>query len=199
MASIITQLNPTLWRTCRVLAGRTRLKLLRQLHDTPGQNVSELARAVGIGLSDASQELRRLQSRGLLQTERKGTWLLYRFGADPQVPSASPLLKALTAALSCPPGQDAAMMSIASGLAHPRRIAIVAALMKSPGSRVELSRIAHIPKTSLQHHLKHLVASGYVQCHKDILAFQRPVHPLARTFIRLVQAQFIPDDHPLPR
>ena len=199
MASIITQLNPTLWRTCRVLAGRTRLKLVRQLHDTPGQNVSELARAVGIGLSDASQELRRLQSRGLLQTERKGTWLLYRFGADPQVSSATPLLKALAVALSYPPGQDDAMVSIAAGLAHPRRIAIVAALMKSPGSRVELSGMTHIPKTSFQHHLEHLVASGYVQCHKDKLAFQRPVHPLARALIRLVQAQFVPNDLPPPR
>ena len=41
-------LNPTLWRTCRVLSGENRIKLLRQIHDHPGQAVSELALAVGI-------------------------------------------------------------------------------------------------------------------------------------------------------
>lgn len=41
-------LNPTLWRTCRMLAGTTRIRLLRELHTHPGQSVSELARAVGI-------------------------------------------------------------------------------------------------------------------------------------------------------
>lgn len=191
MEFIFRQLNPTLWRTCRVLAGRTRLKLLRQLHDRPGQNVSELARAVGIGLSDASQELRRIQSRGLLQTERKGTRLIYRLGADPQVPSAAPLLKALVAALSSqPPGRDAAMAPIATGLAHPRRIALVVALMKSPESRGELRRITQIPKTSFQHHFEGLMAGGYIQDRKAKFALRRPTHPLARTLIRLVQAQY---------
>ena len=37
------QLNPTLWRTCRILRGRARLGLLRQILKQPGQNVSPLA------------------------------------------------------------------------------------------------------------------------------------------------------------
>lgn len=200
MSPAIQQLNPTLWRTCRVLAGRTRLKLLRQLHDTPGQGVSDLARAVGIGVSDASQELRRIQSRGLLQTARKGSWLIYRLGADPQVASAAPLLKALADALaSHPPDRDEAMSPIATGLAHPRRIALVAALMNSPGSRGELSRKTHIPKTSLRHHLDDLAAGGYIQNRKGKFTFQCPAHPLARTLIRLVKAQSNPDTRPRPQ
>ncbi len=63
-------LNPTLWRTCRMLTGTNRVRLLRELHDHPGQSVSQLAAALGIGPSDASQELRRIQSRGLLKSER---------------------------------------------------------------------------------------------------------------------------------
>jgi DNA-binding transcriptional ArsR family regulator len=190
MHSFPRQLNPTLWRTCRVLAGRIRLKLLRQLHDAPGQSVSDLARTVGIGVSDASQELRRLQSRGLLQAERKGARLIYRLGADPQVPSAAPLLKALVAALSShPPDRDEAMSSIATGLAHPRRIALAAALMKSPRTIVELHRTTRIPKAPLHHHLGFLSAGGYIKNHKGTLTFRPPHHPLARALSRLVQTQ----------
>lgn len=190
MPSVPRQLNPTLWRTCRVLAGRIRLKLLRQLHDTPGQSVSALARIVGIGVSDASQELRRLQSRGLLQAERKGPWLIYRLGANPQVPSAAPLLKALADAFSShPPDRDDAMSPLATGLAHPRRIALAVALMKSPQCRVELRQATRIPKTSFQHHLESLAAAGYIQNHAGRLAFYPPQHPLARTLSRLAQVQ----------
>ena len=183
------QLNPTLWRTCRVLSGGTRLKLLRQIHDAPGQSVSDLAKAIGIGVSDASQELRRLQSRGLLQAERKGAFLIYRLGADPQVPSAAPLLKALKTALETRPAdQDAAMLPIAAGLAHARRIAIVKALAKSDLPPLALRTTLHIPQCPMSHHLKTLKAGGWVQGNKNMLALCPPAHPLARALALLAQA-----------
>ena len=182
------QLNPTLWRTCRVLAGSVRLKLLRQLHEAPGRCVSDLAQAVGIGISDASQELRRLQSRGVLQAERQGAKLIYRLGADPQVPSAAPLLAALLAALSSfPPGRDEDMSALATGLAHPRRITLAAILMKSPANISELRRTTRIPVASLRHHLDFLAAGGYIQNRKGLLTFKSPPHPLARALSRLAR------------
>ena len=36
-------LHPTLWRTCRVLAGPTRLRLLRRVIARPGLTVQQLA------------------------------------------------------------------------------------------------------------------------------------------------------------
>ena len=89
------ELHPTLWRTCRVLAGSTRLNLLRLVVATPGHTVSRLAEEAGIGLSRASQELRRLQSRGLLRATRTGSFVHYRPEPDPQVPDAKPLLLAM--------------------------------------------------------------------------------------------------------
>ena len=38
-------LSPTLWRTCRILSGGTRLALLRRVIKHPGLSVSELAAA----------------------------------------------------------------------------------------------------------------------------------------------------------
>lgn len=184
------ELHPTLWRTCRVLAGNTRLRLLRQLQDAPGHDVSSLAEIVGIGVSDASQELRRLQSRGLLQTDRKGARLIYRIGADPQVPSAAPLLKALLKAFaSRPPDQDPAMMPIATGLAHPRRIAIAKTLMDSPAGILSLRIATRMPPAPMSRHLGILKAGGWVQADKRTLSFRPSAHPLALALARLLHAE----------
>ena len=96
------QLNPTLWRTCKMLAGPTRIRLLRQLLATPDEGVSALGRHVGIREATASQELRRIQSRGLLQSNRRGPLLVYRMAADPQVSRPRRFLK-----LSRPPCANA--------------------------------------------------------------------------------------------
>ena len=182
------QLNPTLWRTCRILAGPTRVKLLRQIHDHPGYPVSELAKIVQIGVSAASQDLRRIQSRGLLQANRQGSLLIYRMGADPQVPSAAPLLKALVKAFdSIPPEQDFDMIPIATGLSHPRRISIANILMKSPSSTASLQLATHIPSGPLHLHIQTLAIGGWTQINNRILSFCVPAHPLAQALTKLLQ------------
>ena len=181
-------LNPTLWRTCRVLSGQTRLALLRQLHHRPGQSVSSLARAVHVGLSDASQELRRLQSRGLLQVDRQGRFTVYRLGADPQVPSAAPLLKALKTCLAASsPEQDPSIMQIATGLAHARRIAIAQTLIHSPCALPALQSALHIPQNALSRHVGALLRSGLVRREGRFLFFSPPRHPLAHALARLLR------------
>ena len=181
------QLNPTLWRTCRALASSTRIKLLRQLHDHPGLNVSTLAEIVQIGVSAASQDLRRIQSRGLLQADRKGALLIYRMGADPQVPSASPLLKALVKTFdSMPPEQDMDMTPIASGLSHPRRIAIAKLLMDAPANSVSLRMITGMASAPMHLHLATLEAGGWIQSNHRLLHFCIPTHPLAQALAKLI-------------
>jgi DNA-binding transcriptional ArsR family regulator len=183
------ELNPTLWRTCRVLSGHTRLKLLRLLHDTPGQSVSALGAAVGIGVSAASQELRRIQSRGLLKPYRRASFLIYRLEPDPQVPSAAPLLQALHAAFSSrPPEQDPDMIPIATGLSHPRRIQLVRLLITSPLSFSDLRVAAGIPVCPLSHHLAVLRAGNWIHGNKNLWTFRPPGHPLAHALVQWIQS-----------
>jgi len=183
----VQTLNPTLWRTCRMLSGSTRIHLLRRLEDHPGGNVSELARAVGVGLSAASQELRRIQSRGLLQAERRQASLVYRFGADPQVPSAAPILKALRLALAHRhPRGDAQIQAIARGFGHPRRIALLKSLMLAPKNAFALQREFHLAYRSLDRHLRTLLDSGLVRRENRVLHFVPPVHPLAKALLKLL-------------
>jgi DNA-binding MarR family transcriptional regulator len=183
----IIALNPTLWRTCKMLAGVKRIQLLRQLDRLPGQSVVELGRAVGIKRSDASQELRRIQSRGILKSRRLGTPLIYRMEPDPQVATAAPLLKAIQSAFSSQPAErDAEMCRLAEGLAHERRIALARILQKQPRSFSELHGLLHIPMTSLAWHLRELIRSGFVVHASGSYHFNTPSHPLARVLARLI-------------
>lgn len=179
------QLNPTLWRTCRMLSGPARVRLLRCLHERPGRNVSELAQAVGIGLSDASQELRRIQSRGLLQAERRGAALVYRLGADPQVVSAAPLLKALRAALSSHEPDDQ-FLAVAAGLGHPKRIAMLQSIIDSPKSVYALHRELRTNYANALRHAQTLLDSGLVRREGRTLRCVPPVHPLAKALVKLL-------------
>lgn len=180
-------LNPTLWRTCRVLAGDKRIQLLRQIHDLPGRNVAELAQSVGIGRSDASQELRRIQSRGLLRAERQGISMMYRLGADPQVRSAAPLVKALETALAAfPPARDPEMANLAFGLAYPRRVTLAQALLSGPKSATELCIALRLSAFAVFSHLRILQDSGWVRREPGRVVLVPPDHPLAKALFRLL-------------
>ena len=180
-------MNPTLWRTCRMLAGATRVKLLRQLHARPGRSVTKLAQATGIGVSDASQELRRIQSRGLLQVERRGANVLYRFGADPQVSSAAPLLQALRTVLRVyPEERDPEIARIAQGLAHPRRIAIVKALLQAPQKVQNMPAALAMAPSSTRPHVDTLLRSGLAKRTGEWLLLDPVNHPVAKVLIQLL-------------
>ena len=181
-------LNPTLWRTCKMLAGRTRIRLLRELHGHPGEGVSALGQRAEIGESAASQELRRIQSRGLLRAERRGAHLVYRMAADPQVSSAAPLVKAIQTALSTlPPERDPEMAAIAAGLSHERRIQIARVLLEGPRSVPELRFTARISAHPFQMHLTTLLTSGFVTRTPEGTQFSVPDHPLAKALAKLLR------------
>lgn len=180
-------LHPTLWRTCRVLAGPTRLKLLRLVVATPGITVSRLAEDAGIGLSRASQELRRLQSRGLLQVERKGPFVHYLPEPDPLVPDAKPLLLALKATFArTATSKDAHIPPMAAALSHPRRILILRELCDGPRTIPMLQAALHISFSTLFQHLRTLEHGHLVQRQIPVYRLARLSHPLAKALLERV-------------
>ena len=181
-------LNPTLWRTCRMLSGSTRIRLLRQMHSEPGQNVAALAQALGISHPFASQELRRIQSRGFLKRTHQGSSIVYLLHADPQVPTAAPLLKAvLNSLITLPHTRDMEMALIASGLAHERRIALASSLLGAPQTAGQL--LAEIPMSSCCQtlHLRMLMNSGLIIQTQQRYQSRTPPHPLGRALIQLLR------------
>lgn len=149
-----------------------------------------LARAVGVGLSDASQELRRIQSRGLLQVERRGPSTYYGLGADPQVSSAAPLLKALRSYLSkSTVDQDDEFIRIASGLGHSRRMVIAWKLNQFPSTISLLQKALRIPQSALSRHVGILCKASLVRREGRFVLLNPSPHVLAQTLVRLIRAQ----------
>jgi DNA-binding transcriptional ArsR family regulator len=180
-------LNPTLWRTCRILSGPTRLALLRRVIQRPGQTVSQLAAAEKLSLPRASQELRRLQSRGLVQVVRTGLFVKYQPTPDPQVVSAKPILQAMKESVArFPASADAQILLIGTGLSHPRRLAIMRELRKDARDLPQLSAATRIPARTLRRHLILLQKGGWVQRDGAIWETVPNDYPLAKCLMKLL-------------
>src|SRR5688572_25481825 len=65
----------SVWRTCRVLANRRRLRMLALVVRRPGQTLSALARGVNVTVSAGSQYVRVLETFGMLRTRRFRAWV----------------------------------------------------------------------------------------------------------------------------
>ena len=180
-------LSPTLWRTCRVLSGSTRLALFRRIVKNPGLSVGALAKAEQISLGRASQELRRLQSRGIVSVERTGRFVLYFPEPDPSVSSAQPVLRALqeTCARFGAPA-DERTARLAAGVAHEKRLALVRALQARPLAVHEMQAALKIPVPTLWHHLRFLEIGGWVERERGKWKLAPNDHPLAKYLLKLV-------------
>lgn len=180
------RLNPTLWRTCRVLANPTRLRLLQLLLERPGSNVSQLAESMNIGISAASQELRRVQSRGLIRRTQQGPSVVYLPVPDPQVPSAAPLLKALQTAWAANRNGSEKIARLAKGLACERRISLVRALVPQPQPNDQLAHLVRTRSANLKKHLRILRKSGWVTKIDKRFALLPAGHPVQAALLKLL-------------
>ena len=180
-------LSPTLWRTCRVLSGPTRVSLFRRIIQSPGQYVSQLAKAENISIPRASQELRRLQSRGLVGVERSGRHVRYFPQSDPLVSSAKPILRAMreTCARN-PASRDGQIARLAHGLSHEKRIAVVRALRSGPQRFDGLQAELGVSRQTLRHHLKFLEAGGWVERDEKSWRLAPGDAPLAKCLLKML-------------
>jgi DNA-binding IclR family transcriptional regulator len=180
-------LSPTLWRTCRVLSGPTRLTLFRCIVQNPGCSVTELADEARIGLSRASQELRRLQSRGLVGVERTGRFVRYYPESDPLVSSAKPILRAMLESFArSAAGDDRELARLAQGLGHARRIEIVRALRAGSLDLRGLQARLPMPMATLHHHVKLLAEAGWILRDGQTWKLAASGSPLAQSLLKLL-------------
>ncbi len=180
-------LSPTLWRTCRILSGPTRLALIRRIIGKPGQCVSELAKAERLSWPRASQELRRLQSRGLVQVERTGRYVRYYPEADPLVSSAKPLLRALQEICArFPPEEDEGIAAMAKGLSHAKRLEIVRVLSQDSFGFPAWRARTRMPTATLWRHLGILEEAGWIRRNGRTWKLAANETPLAKCLLKLL-------------
>jgi DNA-binding transcriptional ArsR family regulator len=166
--TVARSLQPTLWRTCRVLANRTRLQMLGLLLRRPNQTVSAVALQLKVSLPVASQYLRALEARGLLTVGRVGRRVKYRISAAPSGEAPQELIETLRQAFQRDSAPVETLFKLATAFTQPRRIEIVRALKQEPQSRGQLKAVTGMSARALARHLRKLEARGFVVCRRGM-------------------------------
>jgi DNA-binding transcriptional ArsR family regulator len=177
--------QPTLWRTCRVLANRKGLQILALLIRQPNQTVSTVAEHMRLSMPAASQYLRALEARGLLTCRRVGLRVEYRPPATTTEGLAGPILTALRVAFRRRAQPIEVLFKLATAFTHPRRIKVFRAVKGGADSIGKLQTVTHISGRALSRHLAKLEARGFVKNEMEIYALADLAHPLGRVLARL--------------
>lgn len=187
-----TKLNPTLWRTCRVLMNDVRLRLLHAvIINNDKLNVSAIARLLGIPQPVATNGLRALQSRGLIGVRRERYSVYYNLSEDRSLPEATRLRNAFRDCFEASELADDwtdGMMVMLKAFTHFNRLAMIRQLAKGAATKEELERSAGVVVKTVEHHLRILVRAGLVEWCSDngVVGYYRllpQAHPVARELL----------------
>ena len=177
-------LKPTLWRTCRVLANRTRLRALGLLVCNSPLTVSAMAMRLHLPMPVASQCLRSLEARGLLTARRVKQRVDYRLNDTP-MGDARELVAALRSAFRSEADPEDIIYRLSTAFTHPRRIEIFHSLQERPRTLTQLGTLTSISGPALVRHLEKLKTRGFVICEKNIYSAMMPTLAFGRTLARL--------------
>ena len=178
--------QPTLWRTCRVVANRKRLQTLALLIREPNQTVSAVAERMNLSMPAASQYLRALEARGLLTCRRVGRSVEYRASANTSEGTAGEIINALRLVFRRR-AQPIAIFKLATAFTHPRRIEVFRALTNGADSFAKVQAATHIPARALSRHLAKLEARGFAKNEMAQYVATTQSHPFARVLARLAR------------
>ena len=184
----MSKLRPTLWRTCRVIANESRLRLLWTIFDVDGFSVSQLGRSIGISDQNASIQLRLINSRGLITPRRDGMELIYEAEPNVEVGAAPDLLDALRECHE----KDISINNViraATAFTHARRIQIVRELAIRPLKPAELENRTGIKARALYRHLSKLEARGFIREIRHAYSLSTPDDPLGKCMLRIALSE----------
>lgn len=181
MQAEATSLHPTLWRTCRAIANRTRLQIIRSLLENPNQNVSVLAGRLNLTLPVASQYLRVLEARSLLTAQRNGRWVKYKINTV----NASALSAAIIAVFRKESDSIETVFKVATAFTHPRRIELFKLLSNQPRTVEQLRAVTKISSWALSRHLHKLESRGFIARQEKMFVAINQASELRRELARL--------------
>jgi len=180
-------LQPTLWRTCRVLANRTRLEMFRLLVQEPGQKVCAVARRLGRPRSLTSEYLRALEARGLLTARRVGRCVEYRLSCATNGSASACLVTALRALFQRETTAVEVVFRLATAFTHPRRVEIFRVLQNGPHSLGQLRAKTRISAWALVRHLRKLEARDFITQQGGLYAAVDCTHGIQKELARLAR------------
>lgn len=176
--------KPTLWRTCRVLANRTRLRILGLLIFHSPQTVSAVAARLNLPMPVASLGLRSLEARGLLTVRRVKLHAHYRLNDIP-TGDARDLVAALKSAFRSELSPENLIFRLSTAFTHPRRVEIFRLLQTQPCAAARLRIATGISGPALVRHLEKLKARGFVVSQKNIYSTTKPRQAFGHTLAQM--------------
>ena len=184
----MSPLQPTFWRTSRVLANPVRLRVLQHVCDAGEACVSDTARACDLPLSSATEALRALQARGLLGVRHERSYVIYSPRAEPSVEHAAAALTAMRDAFRRHESPERIIQAM-TAYTHARRILIVQALMSGPADTRRLCAMCRISSPALCRHLDKLARRGLVETvDGDVWRLTPQKSPLPRALLAIVRS-----------
>lgn len=155
--------NVTIWKTCRVLANETRLRILRRLMRGAEMCVIDLAETEGLSPVVTSQHLRLLHESGFLKQTRKSKWTFYSTVSDPEPPMTKKIHISLKKQLVINEKQIPNLLKLMTAFTHPRRVEIIKQLKASPHTFDELTKICAISPEAMHRHLNKLLSRKFIR------------------------------------
>ena len=177
--------QPTLWRTCRVLANRKRLQILALLARNPAQSVSSVAERMKLSRPTASQYLRALEARGVLTCRRVRSRVEYRLAEARSGSSADQIVAAVRPGFGRGGGRLERLFKLATAFTHPRRVEVFRAISEGADSFGRIQAATGISALALQRHLAKLEARGFIADRNEAYAARPQADPFARVLARL--------------
>jgi len=150
-------------RMCRVLANRTRLKMLTLVWRNPGQTLSVLARSANVTVAASSQYVRALESQGLLRTRRRSSWVECHPANSKRREQIQELLKALRARVETDKKAVDAVFKLLTAFTHARRVEIYRVAQKGEQTLGQLRAATRITRRPLLRHLQKLRSRNFVR------------------------------------
>ena len=160
--SATTRLQPTLWRTCRTLANRTRLQMFSLLLQKPRQTVSAVAQHLRLPLSSSSEYLRALESRGLLRAWRISRSVEYQVSSPTDAGPLKLLIPALREVFQREINPVEIIFRQATAFTHPQRIEVFRAVKKGAKTCEQIHAVTRMSVWALVRHLRKLEDRGFV-------------------------------------
>lgn len=178
------QIQKGLWRTCRVIASKTRLQILWHLFEKGELTVSECSQLTRMSLSNTSFQLKMLCESGLVIFRREKMEVFYRAEANGAVKFAPDALAALRNCYD----RGVSFKTViyhATAFTHERRIEIFRALHGRSLSAQALQESTGMSSSAFSRHLNKLVRRGYVKRRGGICRIGGAGNALGRTLLKL--------------
>ena len=179
-------MNLAVWKLCRVLANKNRLRILRHLLNEPETCESDIALFLGLTRPSASRHIRLLSECGFIETRPVGKWLLCSTRTPEKNDPLYDVQKTLSQTLKSSEKQIDAIYRSATTFTHERRGCIIRLLQNKSMFLDELVEVSSISEIALTRHLKKLINRRLITEKAKAYRFTHPADPLLNSLLKLL-------------